>query len=167
MPSVRTDCPTIGDAAPVPWIAAIVASTVPPGGVVVVVEPFGVGTPATKSAALSAVFVCVALRATEFALDGAGAGPVPANPVVTAPNATRSTIAGSAAHVPPQASAPPELTRATFPAVPLIGIVPTTSPVTAGAAVCAPCASATSRYPPAAIDVPASDVTCQVPPPAE
>src|SRR5438045_3473511 len=122
MPSVRTDCPTSVDAGPVPWIAAIVASTVPLGGVAV--ELCGVGTPATKSAALSAVFVCVALRATEVVLDGAGVGPVPAKPVATAPKATRSTTAGSAAQVPPHDRAPPELTSATLPAEPLIGIVP-------------------------------------------
>src|SRR4051794_6312494 len=156
----------MGDAAPVPWIAAIVASTVPPGPVGVVVELCGVGVPATKSAALSPVLVCVALRATEVALEGAGVGPVPANPVA-APNATRSTTAGSAAQVPPHASAPAELTSATLPAVPPIEIVPTTSPATAGAAVLAPWASATSRYPPAAIVLPVSAVVAQVAPFAE
>src|SRR3954469_6624305 len=131
MPLVTTVLSTSGEAAPGPWISAMVFSVVGLGGGVTVVHALpqatGLGAPAVKSAALFAVLSWLALRDTEFVLLGAGVGPVPAKSLAAVPKPTKSTTAALPSQSAPQLSAVVELTSATLPAVPLIAMVPVTS----------------------------------------
>src|SRR5690242_16370733 len=130
----------------------------------------GLGAAAVKSAALSSVSAHPSLaRWSELpALLGAGAAPVPSNPFPV-PNPTKSIIP-----VPvPVANCPDNavelLTRATFPLLPDIFMLPVASGVGKPGAVPVPAASCTRKYFPAEIIVllVASVVTCQVVPAAD
>ena len=86
-PVVVTVEPASGDAAPVPWISAMVLLPASGGigGSGATPEPAGLGAPALKSAPLFAVLAWVALRDTEVVLDGAGVGTPPAESLAVVP----------------------------------------------------------------------------------
>src|SRR5690606_2674374 len=109
----------------------------------------GVGTPAVKSAALSAVWAC-SLRATDVALVVPGAGAVPAYAFALDPHPTRSTTSSAAAQaVPEQVRRSVDRTRAIFAPDPDIATVPVRSGVgRAGLVVSAPNAWPTRNDPP-------------------
>src|SRR6476661_10023619 len=142
--------PTRGDVSPVPCTSAMVFSTGVPGGGVPPAP--GVGVPALKSAALSAVLVLVALRETEVALEVPAAAPEPAQSLAE-PQPTKSTTWGRFEQEPaPLAGAQTVdvssvwvLTRATLPVLPLIAIEPLTSGVIPGSVRSVPYASPTRR----------------------
>ena len=150
-PSVTTFFPTIGLCAPVPWISAMLASTVSPGspgssGSVLPPDGVGVGSPATKSVEFSPV---AATRATEVAFVVRGAGAVPEK-VAAPPQPTRSTTAGSSAQVaPPQTRRSSESERAKTPWLPETAVVPVRSGSGSASVPPAPCASWMRKVPPA------------------
>ena len=157
-PSVITGVPASSEAAPVPWISAIVAGTGStgspgssgspgsPGSGSSAPDGVGVGAPAVKSVEFSPV---AATRETEVALVVAGAGASPEK-VAASPQPRRSTTAGSSAQVAPvQASFPSAFDSAKTPPVPKALMPAVRSAPGSGSPLPLPAASCTRKVPPA------------------
>ena len=115
-------------------------STLTVQGLRVVALLRGAGAPAVKSVLFWPVSVQpLLLRKTAVVVDGAGVGALPSNMVAVDPKPTRSRICaiwagpqGVGVAVDPHASAVVPFTKATFPAVALIAVVPPASAVGMG-----------------------------------
>ena len=131
-----------GSAAFIPAITETDKAGGPEHGFKAVAVFLGFGNAAAKSAALLLLSVQpFAHRKTAFVFDGAGVGPLPSKQFAVVPKPTKSTSVTPEGQLVPDTIKTFVFSNATFPAVPLIAIVPDASGVGRGVVPAAPAPS--------------------------